>query len=364
MSLRFSGDRKFRAIAGEGAMSLIKTRQSAFVFSRMSLSWMAKNQIHALTGGLIGDEDLDNILMDLVKNCVVELMLEPQCFVVPKDFRSYDHIQFNEKELKEKVDLPEETKKEILFLFYYGWSKDYYNVLNIEEPFHATCVDVKSAYELMTEWFSQERYQNAYLGSYEEKLPKVRTLIEKCSILLEPAKRKKYNRIVFGRETLGESKNAAPARSLTVEATEYYQEALLHIAKNNYSSAFEAITKAVGFQPKNQDFIELKQKLADKLQKQQANDLFAILENSNDIYMDDAKLKQTIGDVLHAHRFSVPAYTRISQILVKKELPELAMMFAQKAQAISSDHIPEIDDIIKKSRQIINQREQAVSKKK
>ncbi|HQO92171.1 MAG TPA: hypothetical protein PLX56_07585, partial [bacterium] len=167
----------------------IKSSNEAFIASKITSSWISFEDLYKVVSGIMSRQEFEKTIISFIARGAVESdnsVSKKIEFNEGRDFRDYGTIKFDNSELSEAPQLPENLKKEILFLYYYGKNINYYKILNIPESYNAPQEKIAKRCNCYRQLFAGKNFEGIDLGNYFQKLTKAREIIRTASQIEDP----------------------------------------------------------------------------------------------------------------------------------------------------------------------------------
>lgn len=169
--------------------------QEGFILSRID-GKISVAEIYQLS--LLDRDSTAIILKRLLDNEIIQLVDDEKTTTEKKTKleapeRDYNGYIFNLLELQEEVELPEEIKKEILFVYHNFNKFNHYELLNI--PMDASETTIRNAFLKLSKIYHPDAYFRKSLGSYRGKINEIYNMLARAhSTLIDMTLRMEYRR--------------------------------------------------------------------------------------------------------------------------------------------------------------------------
>jgi len=152
--------------------------------------------------------------------------------------------------LAEKVDIPDEVKRQILYLHGRLDQLDYYRLLAVERE--ADRKALKRAFRARTKMFHPDRCFRRATGSFGERLSELYKVVSQAyDVLCDPPKRRLYDLTLRQIEEAADGKRSV---SRTLHAERLYQEAKRLLKVGDYEAAEAALSQACELEPQEERY--------------------------------------------------------------------------------------------------------------
>lgn len=330
----------------------IRSSVEAFIASKISADWTNCKEILEAVSGTVSKEYFEKIIEQFVETGAVEKeggQANKIVFNNGFDVRDYTGIVFDQKELEEAPGLPLNLKKELLFLYYYGNSIDYYRILNISKEASSNNFSISEKCNRSRMMVAGKNYEGVELGSYKSKIEKVRAIIRKACQIEELDSRKEYDNELKRSASVGTSSNQKNTGLNVNYAEKHFLLAVKHYHGKDIKRALEDILVAIHIDPKNEEYVDLKNELTEKLKNEQTTILFNAFENNDSLLLDEEKLEKVISGIVELTESSPLTHLKLAEIALEKDMPEMAIDHAHKAIQKDPDLKNKVEEIIRKA---------------
>ena len=331
----------------------IKSSNEAFIASKITSSWISFEDLYKVVSGIMSRQEFEKTIISFIARGAVESdnsVSKKIEFNEGRDFRDYGTIKFDNSELSEAPQLPENLKKEILFLYYYGKNINYYKILNIPESYNAPQEKIAKRCNCYRQLFAGKNFEGIDLGNYFQKLTKARETIRTASQIEDPDIRKKYDTFLISisrsRKTDEETKKI---KTSSDRASERLGIAMKLLYDKKIQQAYNEILIALHLDPDNKEYLDFKNEISEKLKEEKTNSLFNALEKNDMLLLDESKLENVIDNILELTENSPVTHLKLAQIALEKEMPEMAIQHAMEAVRKDSDMKNKVAEIVKKA---------------
>lgn len=331
----------------------IKSSNEAFIASKITSSWISFEDLYKVVSGIMSRQEFEKTIISFIARGAVESdnsVSKKIEFNEGRDFRDYGTIKFDNSELSEAPQLPENLKKEILFLYYYGKNINYYKILNIPESYNAPQEKIAKRCNCYRQLFAGKNFEGIDLGNYFQKLTKAREIIRTASQIEDPDIRKKYDTFLISisrsRKTDEETKKI---KTSSDRASERFGIAMKLLYDKKIQQAYNEILIALHLDPDNKEYLDFKNEISEKLKEEKTNSLFNALEKNDMLLLDESKLENVIDNILELTENSPVTHLKLAQIALEKEMPEMAIQHAMEAVRKDSDMKNKVAEIVKKA---------------
>ncbi|HQN72249.1 MAG TPA: hypothetical protein PLB16_02425 [bacterium] len=334
----------------------IKSSNEAFLASKITSSWISFEDLYKVVSGIMSRQEFEKTIISFIARGAVESEnLRPNKMEINegRDFRDYGTIKFDNSELSEAPQLPENLKKEILFLYYYGKNINYYKILNIPESYKASQGKIVERCNCYRQLFAGKNFEGIDLGNYFQKLAKARETIRTASQIEDSDIRKKYDAFLMTtshvKNTSSDKKKEKKIKTSTDRANERFLVAMKLLHEKDVQQAYNEILIALHLDPDNKEYLDFKNEISEKLKEEKTNSLFNALERNDMLLLDEAKLESVIDNILELTEDSPLTHLKLAELALEKEMPEMAIQHAMNAVRKDPDLKNKIAEILKKA---------------
>ena len=325
----------------------IRSSKEAFLASKITDSWQSRDDIFKAVTGVFSRKEFDIAVSSFIKSgAVVENVDEKKKLIVNNgvDFRDYTQICFDEAELKEAPEIPDNLKKEILFLYYYGRNLDYYRMLNLNRNSENSVDMVIERCRYYRSIFAGRNFENIDMFGYRKKLDRVRKLINDACKISEPDEKERYDSFLLSKSDNRQEKKEIQSNEQTAE--EHFVLAMKFNSDKDYKQAYSEILIALHMEPENEDYLSFRNELKTVINEKKSEELFDTFKNDDFILLDENKLKGLIDNILEMTDGSALSHLRLAKIAVQKGMPEMALEYCYKAVKLDPDLKSEVAGIV------------------
>ncbi len=306
--------------------SFIRDSRTAYFFSNLLNGAIKVSELRALLNHLFETDELDDLLSCFVESGVIEVKGKELDFIrKPPHLRDFSKISFNEHETAEVIEIANELKNELLFLYHYGPNTNLYKILNLK--YSASETEIKETLENMIETISENRILQFKLGTMKKKIENIRHILKGTEILLDPEKRKKYDHLLIGIHAEGDNE-----KNHRNKAAHHYSSALLYSSQNNFTSALREIKIAVVFDPTNEEYNEFLATCLKLQKKERLNHLLNEFIRSDLAFSESNAIKDKIDIILEMGDHSGSLNLQLAEILFQKKYLNFAKKLAVTAK--------------------------------
>ncbi len=334
----------------------VRSSNEAFLSTKISSEWIEIETLFKVVSGIMQRNEFESIISAFISRGAVESDNNVSNKIEVnegRDFRDYGTIKFDNSELSEAPQLPENLKKEILFLYYYGKNINYYRVLNIHESLNASHEKIVKRCNCYRQLFAGKNFEGIDLGKYFQKLAKAREAIRTACQIEDPDVRKKYDAFLM---TTSHIKNASvdkkkeeKIKTSVDRATERFLAAMKLLHAKNVQQAYNEILIALHLDPDNKEYLDFKNEISEKLKEEKTTSLFSALEKNDMLLLDESKLENVIDNILELTEDSPLTHLKLAEIALEKEMPEMAIQHAMEAVRKDPDLKSKVSEIVKKA---------------
>ncbi len=335
-------------------LSMLRSPEEAYVLSRLESGPMTLPELRETSLSHVSEKEFIEIInryRDLNLINIKEVDEHKESIF----FRHYKKGDFPEEELCETKKIPENIKKEILFLYHRGRDLDLYEILNISDPQTVSKEELNKRIDEIRSFFALSKFIGKNIGSFRKKVEFVNRLLEKLDMLKDDKKREAYNKYLTKKGTLKNKKSYEDDKKKV--ANEHHSRALKLLSKNRVHDALEEIEIATYMDPENNEFKELEKRLKNSLKNLKIKKLYKFLRENENILFDEKKLSETIDEILSLSSDKNKAHLKIAEIMLEKEIPEMSIEHIKKISK-NSINSEELKIIAKKCREQIKKRDE------
>ncbi|HSW60941.1 MAG TPA: hypothetical protein VLJ60_09090 [bacterium] len=334
----------------------IKSSNEAFLASKITTSWSSVEDLFKIVSGIMHRPEFDKTIASFISRGAVEsddLTSKKIEVNEGRDFRNYGTIKFDPTELSEAPQLPENLKKEILFLYYYGKNINYYRILNIPELLNAPQEKIAKRCNCYRQLFAGKNFEGIDTGSYFQKLVKAREAIRTACQIEDPEIRKKYDAFLMttshAKSAAGDKKKEEKIKTSIDRANERFLVAMKLLHEKNVQQAYNEILIALHLDPENKEYLDFKNEISEKLKEEKTSTLFDALERNDLLLLDESKLESVIDNILELTEDSPLTHLKLAEIALEKEMPEMAIQHAMEAVRKDPDLKSKVAEVVQKA---------------
>lgn len=333
----------------------VKSSNEAFLSSKITADWNETDDLYKIVSSVIPRPEFDAMISSFIKRGAIESEsenLKKIEFNGGRDLRDYGTIKFDPVELRDAPELPENIKKEILFLYYYGKNINYYKVLNISELYNATDKKIAEKCGCYRKLMAGKNFEDIDMGGYSQKMAKVKEIIKAACKIEEEDIKKDYNTFLINVEKSlnpSTSKNDGRIETARNKAEKHFLIAMRFSHRKEFQSAYNEVLIALHLNPDNKNYIDLRNELTQKLREEKTSSLFNELEKNEFLLLDETKLEAIIDNILQLTEDSPLTHLKIAELALEKEMPEMAIQHAIQAVKKDPDLKSRVAKIVKKA---------------
>jgi tetratricopeptide (TPR) repeat protein len=336
----------------------VRSSSEAFLASKISDSWIEIEDLFKIVSAIMTRTEFNKTIDSFFSRGAIESDNSVSNKIEVnegRDFRDYGTIKFDNSELSEAPQLPENLKKEILFLYYYGKNINYYKILNIPESYNAPQEKIAKRCNCYRQLFAGKNFEGIDLGNYFQKLAKARETIRTASQIEDSDIRKKYDAFLMTtshvKNTSSDKKKEEKIKTSTDRANERFLVAMKLLHEKDVQQAYNEILIALHLDPDNKEYLDFKNEISEKLKEEKTNSLFNALERNDMLLLDESKLEQVIDNILELTDDSPLTHLKLAEIAIEKGMPEMAVQHAAEAIRKDPDLKIKVAEIVKKAQQ-------------
>lgn len=333
-------------------LSMLRSPEEAYVLSRLESGPMTLPELRETAITHVSEKKFTEII-NRYRDLNVINIKEVEEHKESIFFRHYKKGDFPEEELCETNKIPENIKKEILFLYHRGSDLDLYEILNISDPHTVSKKELLKHIDEIRSCFTLSKFIGINIGSFRKKVEFVNMLLEKLDILKDDKKREAYNKYLTKKSGM---KNKEPYKEEKRKAAEkHHSRALKFLSRNKLYDALEEIEIAIYMNPENNEFKKLEKILKNSFKNLKIEKLYRLLKETENILFDEKRLTKIIDEILSLSSDKNKTHLKIAEIMLEKEIPEMSIEHIKK---ISKNSIKseEIKNIVKKCKDQIKKR--------
>lgn len=334
----------------------IRSSNEAFLSTKITPEWIDVETLFKIVSSIMQRKEFESIINTFVARGAVESDNAGAKKIEVnegRDFRDYGTIRFDNSELSDAPQLPENLKKEILFLCYYGKSINYYKVLNIPELYNAHQEKIKKRCDCYRKLFAGRNFEGIDIGNYGQKIVKAREVIKTACQIEEEDVRKKYDAFLItttiSSKTSAQKENSK-IESATDKADKHFLLAMKLFHQKEIQKAYNEVLIALHLEPDNSDYISLRNELAEKQKEERTSSLFNALEKNDLLLLDEAKLEAVIDNILELTEDSPLTHLKLADLALEKEMPEMAIEHAMEAVRKDPDLKEKVSEIVRRAK--------------
>ncbi len=343
----------------------VASSNEAFIASKITSQWQDAEEIYQTVKGFLKRDEFYAVINSFVEQGGVEkeVLKKPDSEYFSlngtEDLRDYGAIVFDQRELNDAPDLPLNLKKEILFLYYYGNSLNFYKVLNLSKGVNSTDAEISYACNRYRQLLAVKNFIDIELGTYTNKVEKVRKILRKSFQLEDTSTKLKYD--MFLKSQTDENGNKEH-KIRKIEKTEkkspediamkHFFSAMKLFSEKEIEKAYNEIQIAIHLAPDNSEYKALKKEIDQAVEKEKINILIEAIEKDDSLIMDEKKLQKAVNKVLELTDSSPLMLIRIAESALEKEMPEMVIQYARKAADIDKDLEEKAETLIKKAEKL------------
>lgn len=328
----------------------ISSSKEAFLASKITESWQSRDDIFKAVSGVFSRKEFDLSVQKFIDLGAIEENVNKKKKIIVNngiDFRDYIQVCFNESELNEAPEIPDNIKKEILFLYYYGRSLDYYRMLNLEKSPKVTAERVMEKCRYYRSLFAGRNFDSINMYGYRKKLERVRKLINGACKITDPEEKERYDAMLFSisaktRDDVAQNE----IQSSSQIADKHFVLAMKFSSQKQFKQAYGEVQLALQMEPENGEYIKFKRELKELLNEERSKQLFDTLENNEFILLDEEKLTTLIDDILELNDGSAQSHLKLAKIAIEKGMPEMALEHSYHAVKLDPDLKAEVAGIV------------------
>lgn len=327
---------------------LIRSSKEAFLASKIHESWQSRDEIFMSVSGVYSRKEFDTVIDSFIETGAVEENVKKKaklCVNDGKDFRDYSQICFNKTEINEAPEIPENIKKEILFLYYYGKNMDYYRILNLNRRQNPTIRKINEKCRYYRSLFAGRNFEGLNLFGFRNKLQKVRKLINDACQLTDPEMKERYDMLLFSQDSNKENKQEKIQSNKQI-AEKHFVLAMKHNSEKDFRQSYNEISIALHMDPDNEEYLSFKNEIKALINTKTSEDLFNTFKNDEFILFDEKKVKSLIDNILELNDGSAHSHLKLAKIASQKNMPEMALSHSYQAIKLDPDLKSEAKKII------------------
>jgi len=326
----------------------IRSSKEAFLASKINESWQSRDELFKAVSGVYSRKEFDMAIDSFIENGAVEENIKKKQKLYVNDgnnFRDYIQICFNNTELNEAPEIPENIKKEILFLYYYGKNLNYYRILNLSRIQNSTIDQINEKCRYYRSLFAGRNFEGINMFGYRKKLEKIRKLINDACQIIDPEIKEKYDALLFSQKSEKENeKENIPSNEPTAE--EHFVLAMKYNSDKEFKQSYSEILTALHMDPDNKEYISFKKELKTIINIKRSEDLFNTFKNDDSILLDEKKLEGLIDNILELNNGSSQSHLKLAKIARHKNMPEMTLKHLYQAIKLDPDLESEVAEII------------------
>jgi len=326
----------------------IRSSKEAFLASKINESWQSRDDIFRAVSGVYSRKEFDLVIDSFIEIGAVEENVKKRpklCVNDGKDFRDYSQICFNRTELNEAPEIPENIKKEMLFLYYYGKNMDYYRILNLNSLQNPTIEKINEKCRYYRSLFAGRNFEGINMLGYREKLEKIRKLINDAGQIIDPEMKKNYDMLFFLQKK-EKAKAHEKMESNEQIAEKHFALAMKYNSRKDLKQSYNEILIALHMNPDNEEYLSFKKELQALINTKKSEELFNTFKNDEFILFDEKKVQVLIDDILELNDDSAQSHLKLAKIASRKNMPEMVLKHSYEAVKLDPDLESEIAGIV------------------
>jgi len=337
----------------------IRSSKQAFLASKITEAWQSRDELFKAVAGVFTRKEFDSAIDDFIESGAVELNENKKKKLQYNNgqlFRDYTQICFNRTELAEAPELPENLKKEMLFLYYYGKNIDYYRILNLNFNDNPSVDELLEKCRYYRSLFAGRNFEDVNMFGYRKKLERIRKLINDACQITEPEEKEKYDVLLLP-ETQ-QQQQQEPTKQIKTSSQTAEEHFMIAMGLNNdgdYKQAYNELLIAIHMDPDNKEYLSFKKELKVMVNRKRSDDLFETFEKDEFVLLDEKKLEGLIDSILELNDGSAQSHLKLAKIAIEKGMPEMALEHSYQAVKKNRDLKPEVEGIVRFAKKRIQQ---------
>lgn len=233
---------------------------------------------------------------------------------------------------------------------------NYYKVLNLNAETGESFKRIQEQCSFYRMMIAGKHFEGLDLGSYKNKIEKVRAIIKTACQIEEIDVRKNYDTTLKcpdKKDNASSRNHSGSEKNAKTSAEEHFVLAIKHYHDNDLKKALNEIVIATHLNPDCAEYFDLKKEVVEKLKNERTDALFNALENNDNILMNEDKLEKVISGIVELTESSPLAHLRLAKIALEKDMPSMAIQHAKEAVRKDPDLTKEAEELISQAEKIM-----------